>query len=84
MRYGHTALNGALSLTVRNLNKLEFLNQATIEKFPEMAIDPEYSTYVNELKNSLVTQEQRILKKKKAINKYNLVNTGPVRQLKKN
>lgn len=83
MRNGNIALNGALSLTVRNINRLNYLDEATKRNFPEMEQDQEYLLYVNELKNSLTHQEEKILKKKKVINKYNLVRTGPVRELKK-
>jgi len=80
---GHTALNGALSLTIRNINRLSALEEATKNKFPEMATDPEYIDSVNYLKNSLLSEEEKMLKKKSAINKYNLYNKARVRELKK-
>lgn len=83
MRNGNIALNGALSLTVRNINRLNYLDEATKRNFPEMEQDQEYLLYVSELKNSLTHQEEKILKKKKVINKYNLIRTGPVRELKR-
>jgi len=80
---GHTALNGALSLTVRNVNRLDALVEATKHKFPEMNYDLEYNESVSNLKNSLLTEQEKMLKKKKIIAKYNLAKKAIVRERKK-
>lgn len=80
---GHTALNGGLSLNVRNVNRLNALDEATKAKFPEMAYDEEYQLSMNNLKNSLLSEQEKMLKKKKIIAKYNLAKKAIVRERKK-
>lgn len=80
---GHTALNGALSLTVRNINRLTALEEATKNKFPDIASDQEYIASVSYLKNTLLSEEEKMLKKKTVVNKYNLYQGSRVRELKK-
>lgn len=80
---GHTALNGALSLTVRNINRLTALEEATKNKFPDIASDQEYIASVSDLKNALLSEEEKMLKKKTVVNKYNLYQGSRVRELKK-
>lgn len=80
---GHTALNGGLSLNVRNINRLNALDEATKEKFPEMAYDEEYQLSMNNLKNSLLSEQEKMLKKKKIVAKYNLAKKAIVRERKK-
>lgn len=83
MLYGHTALNGALSLTVRNLNRLKFLEEMTKSKFPDMAYNVEYKTCVNDLKNTLLSEEEKMLRKKKMIAKYKIESKTLIRERKK-
>lgn len=79
----NVALNGALSLNVRNLNRLNYLEEMTKERFPDLAYNQDYILYVNNLKNNLLSQEEKILRKKKMIKKYNLDSKVLIRKRKK-
>lgn len=81
---GNVALNGALSLTLRNLNRLNYLEEMTKERFPDLAHNQDYILYVNDLKNSLLSQEEKMLRKKKIIKKYNLDSKVLIRERKRN
>ena len=79
---GENALEKALELTKENRSYLEYLEINILKKYPELSLDQEYLIYINELKFSLIKNEEKMLKKKKMIKKYNLKYQVKIRKLK--
>ena len=46
LRNGQDALNNALNLTAENIMYLEYLEQETLQKYPDLALDDEYLNMV--------------------------------------
>lgn len=72
LKKGEDALNDALNMTEKNIAKLEKLDLEARTKYPELNYDQEYITYLNNLKSSLLKEQEKMLKKEQLINKYNL------------
>ena len=70
LRNGQDALNNALNLTAENIMYLEYLEQETLQKYPDLALDDEYLKYINKLKNSLNKNYQKLQKKHTVLSKY--------------
>ena len=83
IKKGSEALEEALKLTTNNISYLAFLEQDILFKYPELSLDKEYLIYINKLKYSLMMNQEKLLKKKKMIEKYNLKYQVKVRKLKK-
>ena len=83
IKKGSDALEEALKLTTNNLIYLTTLEEEILSKYPELSLDEEYLTYMNKLKYTLIMNQERTLKKKKMIKKYNLKYQVKVRKLKK-
>lgn len=83
IKKGSDALEEALQLTTINISYLNNLEQEILHKYPELSIDEEYLLYINKLRYSLLKNEEKMLKKKKMIKKYNLKYQAKVRKLKK-
>ncbi|MBE6161761.1 MAG: hypothetical protein E7158_06050 [Firmicutes bacterium] len=69
---GTNALNKALILSKDNIEKLKVLESQIYLKHPELKTDVEFLSQINGLKNNLNKREERLNKKKKLIEKYNL------------
>ena len=83
IKKGEDSLNEALNLTTTNINYLNELEQTALLKYPELINDYEYLSYINNLKTSLLKQEEKMFKKKKALQKYVSKNEAYTRKLKK-
>ena len=83
IKKGSDALEEALQLTTTNISYLNNLEKNILNKYPELSIDEEYLLYINKLRYSLLKNEEKMLKKKKMIKKYNLKYQVKVRKLKK-
>ena len=83
LKKGSDSLEEALNLTVTNLSYLNFLEQNILSKYPELSLDEEYLLYINKLRYSLLKNEEKLLKKKQTIEKYNLKYQIKIRKLKK-
>ena len=83
LKKGSDALEEALNLTNTNLSYLSHLEQNILSKYPELSVDEEYLLYLNKLRYSLLKNEEKLLKKKKTIEKYNLKYQIKIRKLKK-
>ena len=83
IKKGSDALENALNLTNTNLSYLDYLEQNILAKYPELSLDEEYLLYINKLRYSLLKNEEKLLKKKKTIEKYNLKYQIKIRKLKK-
>ena len=83
IKKGSIALEEALNLTTANISYLNNLEQNILSKYPELSLDQECLSYINKLKYSLIQTEEKILKKKKIIEKYNLKYKFKTRKLKK-
>ncbi len=83
IKKGNDALNETLEITTTNIAYLNNLEQAILNKYPELSLDDEYLLYINKLRYSLLKNEEKMLKKKKMIKKYNLKYQANIRKLKK-
>lgn len=83
IRRGNDALNESLNLTNNNIAYLSYLENDILTKYPELSYDEEYLIYINRLKYNLIKNQEKLLKKKKMIEKYNLKYQVKVRKLKK-
>ena len=83
LKKGSDFLEEALNLTITNLSYLNFLEQNILSKYPELSLDEEYLLYINKLRYSLLKNEEKLLKKKQTIEKYNLKYQIKIRKLKK-
>lgn len=83
IRRGNDALNESLNLTNNNIAYLSYLENDIRTKYPELSYDEEYLIYINRLKYNLIKNQEKLLKKKKMIEKYNLKYQVKVRKLKK-
>ena len=83
IKKGSDSLEEALNLTVTNLSYLNYLEQNILSKYPELSLDEEYLLYINKLRYSLLKNEEKLLKKKQTIEKYNLKYQIKIRKLKK-
>ena len=82
IRRGNDALNESLNLTNNNIAYLSYLENDIRTKYPELSYDEEYLIYINRLKYNLIKNQEKLLKKKKMIEKYNLKYQVKVRKLK--
>ena len=82
IRRGNDALNESLNLTNNNIAYLSYLENDILTKYPELSYDEEYLIYINRLKYNLIKNQEKLLKKKKMIEKYNLKYQVKVRKLK--
>lgn len=83
IKKGSDSLEEALNLTITNLSFLNYLEQNILSKYPELPLDEEYLLYINKLRYSLLKNEEKLLKKKQTIEKYNLKYQIKIRKLKK-
>ena len=83
IKKGSDALENALNETRINLSYLNNLEQTILTKYPELSLDEEYLLYINKLRFKLLKNEEKMLKKKKMIQKYNLKYQIKIRKLKK-
>ncbi len=83
LKKGSDSLEEALNLTNTNLSYLNYLEQNILSKYPELSLDEEYLLYINKLRYSLLKNEEKLLKKKQTIKKYNLKYQIKIRKLKK-
>ena len=83
IKKGSDSLEEALNLTATNLIFLNYLEQNILAKYPELSLDEEYLLYINKLRYSLLKNEEKLLKKKQTIEKYNLKYQIKIRKLKK-
>lgn len=83
IKKGRDSLEEALNLTVTNLSYLNYLEQNILSKYPKLSLDEEYLLYINKLRYSLLKNEEKLLKKKQTIEKYNLKYQIKIRKLKK-
>ena len=82
IKKGSDALEDALNETKENLSYLNYLEKNILSKYPELAVDEEYLLYINKLRFNLLKNEEKMLKKKKMIQKYNLKYQIKIRKLK--
>ncbi len=83
IKKGSDALEEAIKLTNNNLSYLVTLEKDILSKYPELSLDEEYLIYINKLKYSLMMNQEKMLKKRKMIEKYNLKYQVKIRKLKK-
>lgn len=83
IKKGSDALEEAIKLTNNNLSYLVTLEEDILSKYPELSLDEEYLIYINKLKYSLMINQEKMLKKRKMIEKYNLKYQVKIRKLKK-
>ena len=72
IKKGHDALEKALYLSKDNMQNLESLERQIYLKHPELQNDNTFKLQINGLKNNLIKREERLNKKKKMIDKYNI------------
>ena len=70
IRLGRDALDNAINLNYENIEYLNYLEQEAIKKHPALANDNEYILYINNLRNKLNINYNRLLKKQQSIEKH--------------
>lgn len=79
LRIGRDALDSALFQVNDNLNYLNLLAESALKKFPELSMDSEYMFYLNNLRANLLLQQEKMLRKKKVLKKYDIDTKSYVR-----
>ncbi len=83
IKKGQDAFEEALMLTSNNIEYLNELEVMALKKYPELQFDHEYFYQLQSLKNSLLKQEEKLLKKKEMLHKYHLKKQSYTRKLEK-
>jgi len=83
IKKGSHALEDAVNLNQQNLEYINYLEKMAVLKYPELSYDHEFLLYLNQLKFSLVENQEKMAKKKKMIEKYHIKNVKQIRTLKK-
>jgi len=84
VKKGADALEDALILNTQNKEYLRYLEQQAFFKFPELKTDLEYMILLNDLKESIIKKEEKLWKKKRMTEKYNLTKKNwLIKKLKK-
>lgn len=78
IKKGYKALNSSIHLVNENLEYLNYLEQVTLKKHPELLYDPEFQAYLNQTRTNLLNNQEKLLAKKQLVRKYNLNNKHKV------
>ncbi len=70
LKNGRDALNGALDITRDNIIYLDSLEKTTLAKYPELSSDSEYIQYIISLRNTLAKNQNKLARKRDAIDKF--------------
>lgn len=83
IKRGQDALNGALDITYKNLVELDYLEQQALDRYPELAYDPEFIKQVTRLRTNLNQKYNKLMKKNKTMEKYYMKSKYQAKVLKK-
>ncbi len=83
IKKGQDALNGALDITYKNLIELDYLEQQALERYPELAYDPNFINEVTRLRTNLNSKYNKLMKKNKNMEKYYMKSKHQTKILKK-
>lgn len=83
IKKGVHAFYEAVALTEENINFLNVLQNQVFLKYPELSRDYEFNNYIEHLRLLLLKNKEKLLKKDKMINKYNLKTQKYLRKRKK-
>jgi len=83
IKTGANAFDDAIIISKQNIEYLEYLEIEAFKKHPELRFDADYIIYLNKLKNKLLKQQERLLKKESIFQKHNLKLKRKIRKLKK-
>ena len=83
IKNGLSALDDSMYLVEQNIHYLNYLELEAIRKFPELSLDPEFLFYLNGLKIKLMKNQEKMVKKKNVLNKYQIKTKKMIRKLKK-
>ena len=70
IRQGKDALNNAINLNYENIEYLNHLEREAINKHPQLANDNEYILYINNIRNNLNKNYNKLIKKQQSIEKH--------------
>ena len=70
IKNGYDALDRALDKTYENIVYLDYLENESINKYPNLKEDEEFNKYVEKIRTKLNSNYERLQKKQKMINKY--------------
>lgn len=83
IKKGFHAFYEAIALTEENINFLNVLQNQVFLKYPELSRDYDFNNYIEHLRLLLLKNREKLLKKDKMINKYNLKTQKYLRKRKK-
>ena len=81
LKNGRDALNGALDVTRDNIIYLDSLEKTTLAKYPELSSDSEYIQYIISLRNTLAKNQNKLARKRDAIDKFISKTTSKAKKL---
>ncbi len=83
IKNGYDALDKALDQTYENLVYLDYLENESITKYPNLKYDKEFNKYIIKIRNKLNSNYNKLQQKQKMINKYIKQNIKTNKVLKK-
>ena len=70
IKNGYDALDKAIDQTYENIVYLDYLENESISKYPNLQYDKEFNKYIERLRTKLNNNYKKLQKKQKMINKY--------------
>lgn len=83
IRFGSHAFDDAILISKQNIEYLNYLETEAFRKYPELRFDAHYNFHLYRLKNKLLKQQERLLKKEALFQKHNLKIKRKIRKLEK-
>ena len=83
IKRGEDALNSALNMTYKNQVQLEYIVSESLAKYPELADNPEFINKINVIRMQLEHNYQKMMKKKKIMEKYHRKTKSQIKVLKR-
>lgn len=82
LRTGRDALNQSLDMTVNNIYMLDYLQEETLSRHPELQFDYEYLSYIDSLRNKLNKNYKKLMRKQKLIDTRLFKNKKNIKRLR--